>query len=363
MTERDRESIMQTCTRFLPQHYPKRPWQVLSELAETADREIKADRYGSGALIEDFEAEMAQLLGKEAAVFMPTGTMCQPIALRIWCERRGTRRIAYHPTCHLEIDEHDSYQRLHGLERVLLGSPHQLFTLDDLKTIAEPLGALLIELPQREIGGQLPSWEELTEITTWAHQREIATHLDGARLWQCKPFYGREYREIAALFDTVYVSFYKILNGIAGAVLAGPADIITEARIWQRRQGGNVVSLYPYVMAAKMGMKEHLGQIEAYCAKARDIAKALSTLPQIEIVPNPPQTNMMHLFLRGDRKKLQEAGLDIAEETQTWILGRLESTQIPGYSKTELSVGNAALDIPTKEIAELFAHMFQKAEA
>jgi threonine aldolase len=334
----------------------------LSELAETVHSEVKADRYGGGPLLEEFEQEIAQLLGKEAAVFMPSGTMCQQIALRIWCERRGKQRIAYHPTCHLEIHEHDSYQRVHRLERVLLGSMERMFTLDDLKAVAEPLGALLIELPQREIGGQLPSWEELTEVTTWAREREIATHLDGARLWECKPFYGREYREIAALFDTVYVSFYKILDGIAGAVLAGPADIIAEARVWQRRQGGNLISLYPYVLAAQKGMQEHLGRIEMYCAKARDIAAALDTLPQIEIMPNPPQTNMMHLFMRGEREKLQEAALHVAEETQTWLFGNLAPSQIPAYSKTELSIGEAALDIPTAEIAELFACVFQKLE-
>lgn len=363
ITEQEQERILRRCERFLTQHYPQSPHQVLRNLSEFVEPEAKADRYGTGKLIESFESEIAQLLGKEAAVFMPSGTMCQPIALRIWCERRGRKRIAYHPTCHLELHEHDAYQRLHGLERILLGSEERLFTLDDLRRVPEPLGALLIELPQREIGGQLPSWDELVAITTWAREHGIATHLDGARLWECQPFYQCEYREIAALFDTVYVSFYKILNGIAGAILAGPADVIAEARIWQRRQGGNLVSLYPYVLSARQGMQAHLGRIPAYCVKAREIAEALSALPQIEILPNPPQTNMMHLFLRGEREKLLDAAWRIADETHTLLFRWLAPAPIPAYSRWELTIGDAGLDIPTEEVACLFQRLFELAEA
>src|SRR5712692_7022265 len=157
MDIRDVTSIYRTCTRFLIGHYPQNPHLVLSELAAMTHPEIQADRYGEGDLITHFEADVAALLGKEAAVFMPSGTMCQQIALRIWSDRRKIPQIAFHSTCHLEIHEQHGYQRLHSLHGVLLGSPHRLFTLDDLKAIKEPLGALLIELPQREIGGQLPS--------------------------------------------------------------------------------------------------------------------------------------------------------------------------------------------------------------
>ena len=94
-----------------------------------------------------------------------------------------------------------------------MGSANRLLTLEDLKAITEPVGALLLELPQRDLGGQLPSWEALNEITKWAHEHSTPTHLDGARLWECRPFYGREYAEIARLFDTVYVSFYKFWEG------------------------------------------------------------------------------------------------------------------------------------------------------
>ena len=348
------KKIYRACDRFLTHDYPKSPRQVLTELAESTDPELEADRYGQGELIARFESEIAALLGKEAAVFMPSGTMCQQIALRIWASRRGTRNVVFHPKCHLETHEEKGYQRLHGLHGILAGSADTLLTLDDLKAISEPVGALLLELPQRDLGGQLPGWEALNEIISWARERGIPTHLDGARLWECRPFYGREYTEIAQLFDSVYVSFYKILGGIAGSALAGPADLIAEARTWQRRHGGNLIHLYPFVLSAQKGLRERLGRMEAYHAKAREIATLLSQFAEIEIVPDPPHTNMMHLFIRGERHKLEAAALDIARETGIWLFYHLAPTLLPGLARFELTVGEATLDLSGQEIVEAF---------
>ncbi len=97
-------------------------------------------------MISGFEQQIAELPGKEAAVFMPSGTMCQQIALRIWSERRGSPNVAFHPTCHLEIHEQRAYQRLHHLNGILPGEPQRLFTLEDVKKVAEPI--LLILQPK-----------------------------------------------------------------------------------------------------------------------------------------------------------------------------------------------------------------------
>src|SRR5215207_269829 len=126
----------------------------IAALAAATGEDERVDTYGSGERIERLEQRIADLLGKPAAVFMPSGTMAQQIALRIWSDRAGRKAVAFHPTCHLEVHEHKGYQALHGLRGVLVGSPHELLTLADLKRVAEPLAALLLELPQREIGGQ-----------------------------------------------------------------------------------------------------------------------------------------------------------------------------------------------------------------
>jgi threonine aldolase len=359
----DTDAIFAACTRFLTHHYPRSPRQTLLDLAAFASPEATPDRYGQGELIASFEQQIAELLGKPAAVFMPSGTMCQQIALRIWSERRGSRSIAFHPTCHLELHEDKGYQLLHGLHGRLVGHASRLIGLDDLRAIREPLGALLLELPQREIGGQLPSWEELVGQIDWARQRGIPTHLDGARLWECKPFYGRAYAEIAALFDTIYVSFYKTLGGIAGAVLAGPTDVIGEARVWQHRHGGTVIHLFPYVLAAQQGLTDRLGRIEAYCQKAVEVAEALRALPQIAIVPDPPVTNMMHLYIRGEAARLEAAALDVARETRIRLVRSFAPTELPGYQRAEFVAGDATLDLTNGEIVALFQSLLRRAEA
>ncbi len=361
LTQTELQQLRANCTRFLSGHYPTRPHEIFRELAEFTSPEIIADRYGTGLVIEEFEAEVATLLGKEAAVFMPSGTMAQVIALNIWAERSGIRNLAFHPTCHLELHESKAYQKLYNLHSVLIGSPDTLIKLDDLKKVREPLAALLLELPQREIGGQLPSWEELQAIIQWAQSRKIALHLDGARLWECQPFYQREYAEITAAFDTVYVSFYKILGGIAGAMLAGPKDFIDEARIWQHRQGGRLPQLYPYVLAARKGLRERLGRMEDYNRKAVTIAEILQAFPQIEVLPNPPQTNMMHVFMRGDKAKLEAAALQIAEEQKIWLVGLpLNPTIVPNCYRFELTVGDATLNLPNSEISNRFEDLFSR---
>ena len=264
--------------------------------------------------------------GKKPQSLCRAGRCASQIALRIWTSRRGTSNVAFHPKSHLEIHEEHAYQRLHGLNGILVGSPDRLMTLSDLQAVAEPIGALLIELPQREIGGQLPTWEALHEMTDWAREQKIPLHLDGARLWECRPFYKREYAEIAGLFDTVYVSFYKVLGGIAGSILAGPADVIAESRVWQRRHGGNLIHLYPYVLSAQSGLRKRLGRMEAYHAKAMEVATALMAFPQIKIVPNPPQTNMMHVFIEGEQEALEAAALAVAKETGVWLFSGLAPT-------------------------------------
>jgi threonine aldolase len=364
MDEKEIQRIYHSCTRFLAGHgrTAVAPQQTLAELSALAGSDARPDHYGQGDLILDFEAEVAALLGKEAAVFMPSGTMCQQIALRIWADRRATHHVAFHPTCHLEIHEEKGYQLLHNLHGILVGSPDRLMALDDLQRVAERPAALLIELPQREIGGQLPAWDDLAAMLNWARERGIVTHMDGARLWECGPFYRRAYAEIAALFDSVYVSFYKGLGGLAGAMLAGPSDVIAEARVWQRRHGGNLIRLFPYVLSAKHGLAARLPRMEAYHRKAVEIAGALSALPHVEIVPNPPQTNMMHLYLRGDKDRLERAALDLARETGTWTFTQLRPGSIHAYHKLELSVGDATLELTTNEIVDLFRALLERAQ-
>lgn len=357
LTDAERRAIFARCERFLGGHMRMRPQAMLAALADATDPNELPDVYGEGELIEQFEREVASLLGKEAAVFMPSGTMAQQIALRIWSERKQCRTVGFHPTCHLENHEEKAYQALHGLRARLIGNPHQVITLADLQGVREPLAAVLLELPLREIGGQLPTWDDLAAQSAWAHERQIAMHMDGARLWESAPYYGRSYADIAALFDTVYVSFYKGIGGIAGAALAGPADIISEARVWLRRHGGNLVQLYPYVIAAREGLRQRLPRFGQYHERAIQIARVLSAVPGIVIKPNPPQTNMMHVYLHGDSERMKAAALAIAREEKVALFTYLSPTDLPNCWMFELSIGDAAEALTDEEIAGYFSRI------
>jgi threonine aldolase len=335
----------------------------LERLASGVSDEDLTDRYGEGALIERFEARVADLLGTEAAVFMPSGTMAQQIALRIHADRRGTSTVAFHPTCHLELHEEKGYERLHGLHGLLVGDQARLISLTDLEGLREPVAALLLELPQRELGGLLPDWDELVAQSGWARKRGIAVHLDGARLWEAAPWYGREHADIAGLFDSVYVSFYKGLGGLAGCALAGSKEFVAEARVWQVRHGGRLAALYPFVVAAEIGLDLHLPRMEMRYRKAVEIGAALATHPALDVVPDPPQSPLMHLYLHGDAERLVEAALDLAEERLTWMFGRLHPTPLPNLHRHELMVGEAALELSTDEIASLYAELLERAGA
>jgi threonine aldolase len=358
--EERRRRVQAASARSLTWRGPRLARAQLERLVAAVPDDERIDVYGEGERIQRLEARVAALLAKEAAVFMPSGTMAQPIALRIWAEHKGTRTVAFHPMCHLELHEEKAYQLLHGLHGKLLGDPNKVLALDDLDDLHEPVAALLLELPQRELGGRLPDWDDLVAQTSWARERGIARHMDGARLWEAGPFYARPYEEIAGLFDTVYVSFYKGLGGLGGAALAGPQDVVDEARVWQRRHGGNLVTLMPYVVSAELGLDTELPRMEEYLAKARSLAAALAGLDELEIVPDPPQTPMMHVLVRGERERLIEAALDVAEESGVFLFGGLASTTSPRWQRFELPVGTGTLGIADDEARALLAEVLER---
>lgn len=347
--EDDPLSYRDQCSRFLLYH-GNRP---AAALLDAIPRDVKMDRYGDGGVVAELEAEVGKLLGKPAVAFFPSGTMAQQAAMRVHADRSGCDAIGFHGTSHLEIHEDKAYQRLHGLVGVTLGSPRRLITLADLKAVPEDLAAVLIELPQREIGGQLPSWEALTEQVAYIRERGWAVHLDGARLWESQPFYGRPHAEIAGLFDTVYVSFYKGLGGLAGACLAGEPDVIKEARAWRKRMGGTLFGMWPNATTALAGLRERLPRMPVYADHARAIAKALHGVPGVEVVPAEPQTPMFHLHVRASEDGLRAAMVRLAKERGLFTWGG----SVPGYTPStrllEFTVGEATLGFAPEEVAAI----------
>jgi threonine aldolase len=313
------------------------------------------DTYGQGGVVADLEAEIGRVLGKPAAVFVPSGVMAQQAVLRVHADARSRRTVIFHPMCHLEQHEGQAYQRLHGLIGRPAGQEDRLITMEDLTAVAEPPAALLLELPQRDIGGQQPAWDDLVAQVGWARERGAAAHMDGARLWESSAGYARPPAEISALFDTVYVSFYKGIGALPGCCVAGPEDVIGQVREWRQRMGGTLYGLWPNAASALALLAERLPKFPSYLGHARAIAAALSGVPGITVVPDPPQVPMMHLLLRVAREDYAKAARRLAEDQGIWVPPTRTPTPDPAVQRLELSVGDATLEFTPAAVAEIFA--------
>lgn len=336
-------------------HGADHPAQELERVAaHLREHDIRPDVYGAGEYVEAFEQEVADLLGTESARFMPSGCMAQPIALRIWAERAQNFETAFHATSHLELHEEHGYRELHGLNAILLGDPSRPTLACDLEALPD-LSSLLVELPAREIGGQLPDWEALVELTARARSRGIRLHLDGARLWEAQSFYERPHAEICALFDSIYVSFYKGIGALAGAMLLGPADFIEEAAVWQRRQGGTLYSALANIVSARTRLAHQIKRMPLYRDRAREVAGLWRRMEGVTVLPDPPQVNMFHLQFSADATALAQARDRVAKDCGIWLFGGLRAKG--GTCSTELTIGEAALGIADDRLAAAMAQL------
>ena len=342
----DLRALRDACTRALTGHGIQRA----DDLLATIPPGTAVDRYGEGGVVAELEAEVAGILGRPAAVYLPSGTMAQQAALRVHAGRRGRRTVVFHPECHLDQHEGRALERLHGLVGRPVGDRHRLLEAADLTAVAEPPAALVIELPQRDLGGQLPTWDALRDQVAWARDRGAAAHLDGARLWEASAGYGRPPAEIAALFDTTYVSFYKGIGALSGCCVAGPEDVVAEVREWRGRMGGTLFGLWPGAASALACLRRRLPRMPDYLDRARAVADAVRDLPGVTVVPDPPQTPMLHLLLRTSPEAFASATRALAAEHGLWTWEKAMTTGDPAVQRVEFSVGDATMELSIDEI-------------
>ena len=337
------------------------PAQTLRALADAMPDDAAYDSYGEGAVIEDLEREVAALLGKEAAVFCTSGKAAQLSALRVHADRRGRDVIAAHPRSHIVEDENDAIGTLYGLRVARVGSPVDPFTLAEFAAVHEPLAAVVVELPLRRTGYRVPAWDELVAIAARARDAGAAFHLDGARLWETAPGYGRTIAEIAALADTVYVSFYKGLGGIAGAALAGDAATIAAARVWIGRAGATLFRMYPYAVAAREGLRRELPRMPRLHARAVEIAAALRDVPGVAVSPDPPACNAFVVHVDGVNAALLAARDAVAASRGIIVFQHLTTTAHPHACSFEFIAGTNALELGITEIRDAIADLVRRA--
>ena len=358
--------LLARCTTILPGHRPRRPAETFSAMAAWCETNgISHDVYGEGPLIQDFERKVADLLGFEAAVFCISGTMTQVTALRLAAQERGKAPVALHPTSHIFVHENSNYQLLDHFDALSVGDRHRPWTAADITAIPDRLAAVGLEIPMREIGGQLSSWDELQAIKAHCKEQNIHLHMDGARLWEAAAGYGRPLAEIAAGFDSVYVSLYKGIGGLGGAMLVGKRDFVARAAKWFARQGGKLVHQSPYVVAAAMQFDARLASMPALFRRTQFLYEVLREHPVLKLNPAAPQANMLHVHLPVGRERALEIRRKLAAEHGVWIFHRINHGVLSESSYFELYVGDNLLDTPdgrVREVAALLAREVQRGD-
>jgi threonine aldolase len=234
---------------------------------------FRRDTYLHGGPVEALEQRFAALLGKESALFLPTGTLANHLAVRVLAGER--RRVLVQDESHLYRDEGDGAQLLSGLNLVPLGPGRATIRLEEFTQAVNqaagppypaPVGAIAIESPVRRAKGEVFDFDEMQKVCAYARQQQIGTHLDGARMFLASAYTGVTPAQYSALFDTVYVSLYKYFNAPFGAVLAGPRQFI-ERVATLRHQFGSLV--YQGWESAAVALHYVDGFTERYAAAVR----------------------------------------------------------------------------------------------
>ena len=305
-----------------------------SELADTWTQlatkgEIEPDSYSNGGTVEHLETACAVALGKERAVFMPTGTLANHLAVRELAG--GTGRAIVQAESHLYNDSGDCVQNLTNMPLVALGVNQASFSVEHLDTAVEraqtgrvetPIRVISIETPVRRRFGETFDGNQLERVVAFAKQREISLHLDGARIFLQAAYENRPVSDYTAPFDTVYVSLYKYFNAPSGAILAGPRSLLDGMFHTRRMFGAGLPAAWPFAAIAH----HYLPGFTTRFRRAVDTSEAW-----VELISNHDAfvveriksgTNLLRLRVTGTdpqlfRAKLESAGIVIGRPRGT----------------------------------------------
>lgn len=346
--------VKAACTVDLsfPYHQPVTAHERLTLIRDfMRDENLDGELFGAGRAAARLEQDLATMFGKQAAMWCPTGTMAQGIAARIYAARSGRERILLHPSSHLLLHEEEGYRHAHHLSADVVGSWRGAITADMLDGEA---ACAIVELPQRHSGGLLPEWSALEALVTRAGALGLPLHMDGARVWSCRPFYeNRDFATIAAGFSSIYVSFYKDIGAMGGAALIGDADFIAEAKLWHTRLGGMMVAPWPMICDALRLLAPRCDQMAGFVAKARELAAAVTaalgdTAAGVRVDPAPPQVNMFHILLPYAATQAERARDQVARATGIWLGNRFWAYEGADRCALEVPVGEkaASMSVP-----------------
>ena len=283
---------------------PSQYASLLNRLIE--EKGFAPDSYSLGGTVEQLEEQFARVLGKERAIFMPTGTLANHMAVRALAG--GPGRVVVQEESHFYQDEGDCAQTLSNLTLMPLAPGRATFTADDVQHLLDQTKAarvvsrvsvIAIETPVRRKQGESFDPGEVKKIVALAKREGIRLHLDGARLFLQAAYTGESVADYAQPFDTVYVSLYKYFNAASGAILAGPRDVIGGMYHGRRMFGGGLSSVWPFAAVALHhlpGFGERYGQAVRI---SEDVIRGLRQHGAFTIDRVSPGTNLFRLQVRG----------------------------------------------------------------
>ncbi|PZW45597.1 L-threonine aldolase [Humitalea rosea] len=265
--------------------------------AETGD-----EQHGDDPTVWALCDRMAALLGKEAAVFLPSGTMCNVVALLVHC-RPGDEVLA-HRLAHIITSEHGNHAALGGIMMNPLDGERGLFDVAAVEAAlrprsryAPPQKLLEVEQTANLGGGVVWPQAQLDAVLARGHEAGLATHMDGARLMNAVVAAGIPAAEMVAGCDSVWVDFTKGLGAPLGAVLAGSTEFISEAWRWKQRLGGSMRQGGVSAAACLYALDHNIDRLAGDHTNARTLARGLAQLEGMKV--EQPDTNLVFFDPRG----------------------------------------------------------------
>jgi threonine aldolase len=271
--------------------------------AAMAAAEVGDDVYGEDPTVNELEARTAALLGKEAAVFVPTGTMSNQIAVRVHTEPGDAALIE--ASSHVVMNEGGGVAAISGVTVVPLRGARGVFTAADVEggvgvphrfkpaTLSAPVRLLCVENTHNAGGGTVWPLDAVKSVCAAGRRHGLALHLDGARLWHATAASGVTESEFAAPFDTVNVCFSKGLGAPVGSALAGSLETVARARRFKQQLGGGMRQAGVLAAAALHALEHHRPHLGDDVRRARAFAVGIASLEGIDVDPADVHSNIV----------------------------------------------------------------------
>ena len=263
-----------------------------------AEAEVGDDVLGDDPTVGRLEKTVAEILGKEASIFMPSGTMTNQVAIRLHTEPGD--EIVLEANSHTYFFEAGGPAVLSGVMCQLIQGQRGLFTAAQLEGVLRPRSAhfsptklVVVENTHNKGGGTIWPLEQIASVAETARNASLRLHLDGARLWNATAATGIAEKDYAQFFDTISVCFSKGLGAPIGSVLAGTTEMIGRARRFRKMFGGGMRQVGIIASAALFGLENNRERLKEDHANAKRLAEGLTGLKGIEIEPDATQTNIV----------------------------------------------------------------------